>query len=216
MNAPFRKSNFLYEPFRKYYQRPMLEKPSARRLGRPRDPNADRRLLATALKLIEERGYAGFSIDEIARLTGISKATIYRRWKSAGELLLDALLQLGAEQIPPPRTGRLERDLSQYFQSVVDRLNGPVGEVLRSLSAEAQVKDEFRTAFRDRFIAGRRAPVREMLRDAQRRGELASGVDLELLLDFVFGAIWYRLLIGHAPLNRKLVQGVVALVLKHA
>ena len=147
-------------------KRPPSPKP---KLGRPRDPEADRALLTAALKLIDDRGYAGFSFDEIARRTSISKATIYRRWKSSGELLLDALLQYGVEA-QPPQVGRLETDLGVYFKAMFAALNTRIGEAVRGLMAEAQIEGAFRKLFRERVIQARRQPVRELLRAAQARG----------------------------------------------
>jgi AcrR family transcriptional regulator len=180
------------------------------RLGRPRDPQTDEKLLATAFALIGERGYAGFNIDEVARRTSISKATIYRRWNSGSELLLDVLLDFASRHIQVPNTGRLDRDLSTYFEGLFGLLNGRIGEVLRGLIAEAQAKDSFRTVFRERFILARREPVRKIFRDAQNRGELKASLDIDTLLDFIFGAMWYRLLIGHAPLDKKFVAEITA------
>lgn len=190
---------------------PKRSSPPAAKLGRPRDPEADRAILTAALKLIDDRGYAGFSIDEIARRTAISKATIYRRWKSSGELLLDALLQYGV-QAQPPQVGRLETDLAVYFKTIFAALNTRIGEAVRSLMAEAQANDSFRALFRERFIAARRKPVRDLLENAQARGELSASVDLEFLLDLLFGALWYRLLVEHAPLDPKLAARFVDLV----
>lgn len=78
--------------------------------------------------------------------------------------------------------------------------------------AEAQGSDELRGQFRESFIAPRRAALGSLLTAARARDELAAHVDVELLLDFLFGALWYRLLVAHAPLDDALAKGVVDLV----
>ena len=123
-------------------------------------------------------------------------------------MLLDVLLDFAARKIVVPNTGRLDRDLTAYFRGLFAQLKGPIGEVLRGLVAEAQTEPSFRKAFRERFIMARRAPVHEMLRAAQERGELAEETNLGVLLDFIFGAMWYRLLIGHAPLDDAFVDAL--------
>ncbi|HEY9155596.1 MAG TPA: TetR/AcrR family transcriptional regulator [Opitutaceae bacterium] len=193
----------------------MIPSNASARRGRPRDDAADQRLLAAAFDLISEAGYAGFNIDEVARRTSISKATIYRRWGSGGELLLDVLLDFAARKMSLPNTGKLERDLTTYFRALFGLLNEQIGEVLRGLVAEAQTTPSFRQEFRERFIMARRAPVQEMLRAAQKRGELAHDADIDALLDFIFGAMWYRLLIEHAPLNEKFVTAIAALAKRY-
>lgn len=71
---------------------------------------------------------------------------------------------------------------------------------LRGLMAEAQLDPAFEEPFRQ-WVESRRAVVRELLTRGLDRGELPAGADLELAADQVFGTFWYRLLVGHAPLD---------------
>ena len=52
-----------------------------------------------------------------------------------------------------------------------------------------------------------------MLRRAAARGELRADLDVELAIDALYGAIYYRLLVSHAPLSAEYAHAVLDLVL---
>ncbi len=183
--------------------------------GRPRDPATEQALLRSALQVLERDGYEGFTIEAVARQAGSSKVTLYRRWPSVGALLLAALARHGDETVPAATSEPWQKDLRQFFRTAFVQLNGRIGLVLRSLMAEAQGSDELRSDFRTRFIAKRRAALAGILKAALDRGELARGTDVELLLDFLFGAMWYRLLVAHQPLDRRCIEDFVDLVKRY-
>jgi AcrR family transcriptional regulator len=192
-----------------------MSKPAPPVRGRPRDPARDRALLAAALTVLDRDGYEGFTIESVASVAGTSKVTLYRRWPSAAALLLAALAQHGAATVPAATTGDLARDLHRFFTAAFTQLNGRIGVLLRSLMAEAQATDKVRAQFREQFIHARREALRTLLVAARDRGELAAAVDLDLLLDLLFGAMWYRLLVAHAPLDRRLATAFADLVRRY-
>lgn len=180
--------------------------------GRPRNPALDQALLGAALSVLEASGYGGFTIEAVAKRAGTSKVTLYRRWNSAADLLLAVLAATGAATVPAPTDGPLSHDLNQFFGAAFGQLNGRLGLLLRSLVAEAQRDETFRTRFREVFIQSRRDALGSVLAAAQSRGEIAANADIGVLLDFIFGAMWYRLLVGHAPLDQDLVAGYAELL----
>src|SRR6478736_7298868 len=164
------------------------------RRGRPRDPATEHALLAAALKVLERDGYEAFTIEAVAKCAGSSKVTLYRRWPSAAALLLAALAHHGALTIPTRSSGRLKEDLKRFFRPAFVQLNGRIGILLRSLMAESQANEKFRARFREQFIRERRNALAAILTAASDRRELAPATNIEVLLDFIFGAMWYRLL----------------------
>jgi len=180
--------------------------------GRPRLPGTDSAILSAAYHLLEEDGYGGFSMEAVARRAGAGKATLYRRWNSGADLLFDALARQTAFIIPLPNTGKLELDLRQLLRASFKLLNTRTAKLLRSLMAEAQIDEGFKARFRDTFVFSRRAGVRSILEAAVNRGELPTHVDREILIDAIYGVIWYRLLIEHAPLDNKCVEQILQLV----
>src|SRR5262245_56914508 len=75
----------------------------AKRRGRPRDPARDGELLAATLDLLGEEGYARLSIEAVTQRAGVGKPTLYRRWPSKAELVIDAIHSAHREtKIAPP------------------------------------------------------------------------------------------------------------------
>lgn len=96
----------------------------------------------------------------------------------------------------------LEVLLNDSFRELAQR-SGPI---VRGLMAEAQLDPEFGRAFREDFIARRREVLLKVLRRGQRRGEISDIADLELIVDLIYGPMWYRLLNQHAPLDEDFAQ----------
>ncbi len=168
--------------------------------GRPRDPAVDAAIRKAALELTAESGYKGMSIEGIAARSGVAKQTIYRRYRTKGEIILDALATDVSRTLPVPDTGNLRDDLDAMLRMTFSVLNGAPGAINRALMTEALQDEEFATQFRERHIKVRRDVLREILTRARARGEVGYG-NLDFLIDLAFGAMWYRLLVRHAPLD---------------
>ena len=88
--------------------------PAPRAAGRPRDPSRDAAILEQTLAVLAEVGYDGLTIDRVAARVGAARATIYRRWPSKAELVLEAVRRLSGGDVDPdalPDTGDLRADL---------------------------------------------------------------------------------------------------------
>jgi len=185
-----------------------------RKPGRPRSEATRLAILAAAIDELTERGYAQLSIEGIAARAGAGKQTIYRWWPSRADVVLDALLDEAASRITVPDEGSLHADLDAFLAATF-RQRGQ-RPVLVGLMAEALLDPVFAAQFRDRFLFGRRDALRAVLTRASARGEIAADVDPELLLDVVFGVLWYRLLLDHAPLDDDAGRQLAALVVRAA
>jgi len=183
----------------------------APRRGRPRSEKARLAILEAAAELLLERGLPAVSMDAVAERAGVSKATIYRWWRTKETLALDALYNEWAAVQPPARsTGSLRRDLLALLRPWV-RLAGsrPYGRVISALLTEAQMDPEFGAVYRSRFIEPRREQAGAIFRRAIERGEIPENTKIEVALDLLYGALYHRLLHGHAPLNDRFVRDVV-------
>ena len=67
---------------------------------------------------------------------------------------------------------------------------------------------------RERWLAPRRAAAAAGFRQARERGELRDDVDDEALIDTLYGALYFRLMFGHAPIDDALIEHVIAAVLE--
>ncbi len=171
--------------------------------GRPRSEAARRAILGATTDLIDEQGYGAVTMEGIARRAGVSKQTIYRWWSSPALIVLEALNE-GASRIAPlTQTGDLEYDLRLFVRRSVLGARDKVARLLTALMAEAQRDESFAEAFREGFLAQRRAVMRQLLERARSRGQLAAGVNIDFLVEMFYGALWYRLLTDSGPINRR-------------
>lgn len=184
--------------------------------GRKRSEASREAILEASLALLRRGGYHELTIDGIAAEAGVGKQTIYRWWPSKGAVVLEAMIERASREIAVPNTGRLGRDLHRFLADSFASARGPNGSaaILRGLMAEAQLDPAFLDQLRTQFIAARRQALRELLERGRTRGELRRSVNLELLLDLVFGPLWYRLLVQHAPLDARFARELAAAVMR--
>ncbi|GGJ43235.1 TetR/AcrR family transcriptional regulator [Deinococcus roseus] len=172
--------------------------------GRPRNHAHSDAAKEAALHLLKEQGYAAISMEGIAQHTGIAKQTLYRRWKSKRDLILDAFVDQ-ADRIPlVPPTGNLQEDLRLYLQQTAVLLNSDCGTTNRALLAEGLQDAAFLKELREKHLIKRRNRLAEILR----RPFQFSAEQEEYLIDLALGPVWYRLLIQNAPLNEAFMDQV--------
>jgi AcrR family transcriptional regulator len=183
-----------------------------RRPGRPRSETARRAVLVAAIGELEDRGYSALTMQGIAVRAGVGKQTIYRWWSSRADVVLDALVDVVASRISVPDNGTLRDDLLSFLSDTFrQRGRRPV---LVGLMAEALLDPVFAREFRDRFLFRRRAALRTILERAVERGEIVPDTDLEMVIDIVYGVLWYRMMLDHAPLSMEAGRQLTELVLR--
>jgi AcrR family transcriptional regulator len=193
----------------------MTDTETASRLpGRPRDERADRAILATALALMAEHGVSDLRMDEVAARAGVGKATIYRRYRSKDELVAAAVSGLVSE-IAVPDTGSTRADLLALMRSAVRVYSGSIQAGVMPALVDAMSRDaELARTVREQVLAPRRAALRGVLERGVERGELRADLDMELALDTLGGPLFYRLLVTGGPIDDRLAEGVVDLIMK--
>jgi AcrR family transcriptional regulator len=165
-------------------------------IGSRRNPEAEAAVLAAARALISEKGYAGFSVDEVARRAGAGKTTIYRWYPTKADLFIAIYTTERSAFVPVPNTANLVEDLAHYTRSLWRFwASHPAGAALRGLIAEAQGTPEALSALRDRFLPDRTADVRQMLISAAARGELCPD-EVDNRIALWIGFSWFKLLVG--------------------
>jgi len=173
------------------------------KLGRPRSAEADLAIREATLDLLASQGYADLTMSGVAAAAGVSTATLYRRWSSKLELVID-VLRARADERPVPETGSLYRDLRAVVDGMVEALtDSDHGSVLPGLITEITRNPELAKVFRSTLVAPRRAAWRELLERARQRGELRDGVDFEIVGDFLTGPLYARRLITGEPITKK-------------
>jgi AcrR family transcriptional regulator len=158
------------------------------------------------------QGAGQLRIDEIAAAAAVGKQTIYRWWPSKHAVVIDALLQRSTEDTPFSDTGDARHDLRSHMRGVVRVFSSPTGALVPELVAESQADPGVAKEFVERFWQPRRSLSTAFLSQAIERGQVRSDIDIEAALDAICSPLWTRLLIGHGPVNLRLVDEVLAIV----
>lgn len=167
-----------------------------------RNEHSRRKILDAAIAVVAERGYEGSSMERIAERAGVGKQTIYRWWPSKGAVILEALEELVVKVTPLPLqdTSDIVDDLRHQMQLAMLLLNSPdFGPAFRAVVAAAQSDPALARQCHDKLIELRAAPLRALLAQAQAHGKLRSGVDLDTVIDMLFGVLFYRVLLQTRP-----------------
>ncbi|MDF5730396.1 MAG: TetR/AcrR family transcriptional regulator [Rhizonema sp. PD38] len=182
---------------------------------RRRSERSHQAILKAAAELLEEKGYAGVCIEAIATRAGVGKQTIYRWWSSKATVIMEAYAAQAAPNVATPDTGTVKEDLCQILRQLFTILTTTtVGSAVAGLIAEAQTDSNVAEAFRDLFVADHREAARTILSRGIKSGELRPDLNLELVIDAIYGPIWYRLLLKHALLDDVCVEELVNLVME--
>jgi AcrR family transcriptional regulator len=183
------------------------------RPGRKRSEESRQAILAAALGLTADVGYAGLTVDGIAARSGTGKQTIYRWWPSKDDVLLEALADRAALDVLIPDQRSYQADLRAFLMASFALSRQPqVPDILRALMARAQIDEEFGQRFRASFLQRRRDALAVLLDRAQARGDLPLQLARDTVADVVFGVIWYRLLASREPLGDRLADEIASTV----
>lgn len=176
--------------------------------GRPRSEEARAAILGSTLELLEQVGFGELTIEAVAAHAGAGKTTIYRWWPSKAVLVADAFMSSVIRETRFPNTGSVREDLRAQMQRLAGIFRGPRGRILRSLIGGGQSDPELIAAFRTRWLVPRRAEAFGILQRGMDRGELPRDLDRNMLLDTLYGPLYFRLLVGHGALSTTFVDDV--------
>jgi AcrR family transcriptional regulator len=182
------------------------------RRGRPPDPQLRRKALAAARSLLDEGGVAAVTMEAVAARAGVGKPSLYRNWPNAQALAMAALMSGPAAGAEPAEGGDPLTALRGDLQALARRFASPAGRNAAMLLATAEAETELTKAFRSYVVMTSREAARRRLQRATAEDRLRPAPDLEVVLDIIFGPLFFRLLMGHAALD----AGFVDAVLDHA
>jgi AcrR family transcriptional regulator len=181
-------------------------------LGRPRDRRIDSAVLCATAELLAETGYAGLSVDAIARRAGTSKPAIYRRWPSKAHLVHEAVFPI-SDATALPDTGSLAGDIREMVgrtaavlttSAARAALPGLVGEMAADLTLHAALLERFG----DILSRG----LTDRLSDAVERGQARPDVTAAEIVEMVAGTTFLALLTRGDALDNSWVERTAALI----
>ena len=167
-------------------------------------------VLDSTVDVLFERGFDTLSIRDIAERAGVHESSVYRRWGTKADLVVDALLSRLGQEVPTPDTGSLRGDLVALLRAVIAFLGTPLGENLVRMALR---QDIFSHSDHSRYWTDRFTRGSAMLDRAEARGELRPGVDRFLTIETLIGPLYFRFLLTREPLDEDVLESVVDLVL---
>ncbi|MDN3297052.1 TetR/AcrR family transcriptional regulator [Streptomyces ficellus] len=188
------------------------------RTGRPRSARADAAILEATRAALVELGWSKLTMGDVAGRAGVAKTTLYRRWASKNELVVDAVAVL-FDELELPDRGSLTADIEGVVRQFAALLERPETKTaLMAVIAESTRDEPLRERIRVSIVERQKRLVLEGRRRAQARGELpttsgtAPGTD-DLIFDVIAGAVVHRALVSAEPVDAEWVRRFTALLL---
>ncbi len=185
------------------------------RAGRKRDSSRDSAILQATLDVLAETGYERMTTDMVAARASAGKATIYRRWPSKAELVVDAVESLRGEPTTiVPDTGSLTGDLTALLDA---SRNAPASrklKVMMGLLSLLPHDTDLASAVQRRIVEPRTEAIRTTIQREQARGGITNDRDPHLLAVVVAAMISYRTIITGEPVDHQFLTTLVDGVLK--
>ena len=178
-------------------------------IGRPRDHARDEAIHQAALSVLSEVGYDRTTIEAIAQRAQVGKATIYRRFKNKGEILLSAMREHAVCSIPHIDHGNLRSDLIALITEHVKMLKGPEGELMMSLLGIAHRDPELGKLLTQHSPIETDREGAAVFERAIARGEISPKANLDFLSQVVPSIITHRIFITHQSVNQKFIEQLV-------
>jgi AcrR family transcriptional regulator len=161
-----------------------------------------------------ERPYREVTIEGIAARAGVGKQTIYRWWPSKAALVLEAYLA-GADAVPAPGAhATVREDVRALLGWLIAVLAEPTGgRIVAGLVGDLQHDTALAEGFHRDVVPARREAMLAALERGRERGEIRADADLELAVDALHGAVFYRLLLSGEPLDAAFAERLAEQVL---
>jgi AcrR family transcriptional regulator len=182
------------------------------RRGRPRDPGRDQAIIESTIDVLVSHGYDRLTLEHVAASAGVGKATLYRRWSSKAELVVDAMATL-KPSIDGVDTGSLDGDIAVLVAASCTKTSQRTMQVMVSVCSAIPREAELLTAFRTRFTEPRIALITSMLQRARDRGELDESIDIEMAASLLPSLLLQRTILTGEPAGQSYAEHVVESVL---
>jgi AcrR family transcriptional regulator len=166
---------------------------------------------AATTEILAERGYDGVTFDDVATRAGVHKTSIYRRWPTKADLVLDVMHSRSDAVIEMPDTARLDADVLAFLRDVAAHVTSPLGRALLVATMRTREGDDEEDSLRRRFWEQRFDRARARLERAKQTGELAADADTALMVEALVSPIHFRALVSGAPIDDRFLRSLLRL-----
>jgi AcrR family transcriptional regulator len=172
-----------------------------------------RAVLAATFEELVASGYGALTVDQVAQRAGVHKTTVYRRWKDRDALIVDALGEHIAADIPIPDTGSLEGDLRAMARELVAWIQSPAGRAILDVMLSDAVRVPEIAAIRRGIFSDRVRRATPVVQRGVARGELPMHTDPAELIKDLAAPIYFRVLIAGEAIDDRTADRAAALAL---
>ena len=173
-------------------------------------------VLSAVLHELDVNGYAALSVEAVALRAGVNKTTVYRRWPTLDDLLVDALTEWSHDAIPGHDTGNIETDLLTLGRELADQLNGGIGRQIVAVVLTAGLRSpQLREATR-RYFDQQAVRAEPIVAQAIDRGELPANTDANALLTTFRAPLFYRMVTTGDPIDEDAIAQTTRVTLAAA
>jgi AcrR family transcriptional regulator len=183
-----------------------------RRPGRPRSEKVRKAIIRSTLTLLNRVGFNELCIESVAAHAGVGKATIYRWWPNKAELVIAAFVSAVEHELRFPSDGSALESIHKQMKRWMEVFSSPLGQIVATVIGAGQSEPEILDAFRAHWIEPRRLEARKMLQQAKKDGEIRADLEPDMVLDLLYGPLYMRLLLRHAPLDPNCVSTIFKVV----
>jgi len=184
-------------------------------VSRKRGAALEDAIRAAAFAELTEVGYTAFSVEAVAARARTGKASIYRRWPTKQDLVMDALL----EKMPTPEQCGITVELDDSVttaqalltvaRSIADVITSPAGDAMRAIKCEAMSDPELAKLIDERFQAPRRAFLLRLLERGIERGEVRPGAATPLVADVVPAVLAHRVIMLREKIRPRDITDII-------
>jgi AcrR family transcriptional regulator len=194
----------------------MLKRPRTIGRGRPRSQAAESHaaILDAVYELLQKRPASKLTMEAVARRAKVGKPTLYKWWPSKAALIMAMFYERLAGKLETPRGATAEGVIRAKMRHLIKEFNGLFGKVMADLIAEGQSDPSILKALYEGHIKLRRESTVADIERGQANGEFAADIDPELLIDSMFGPVYYRMLLRLGPLTEQLGNDLISQALR--
>ncbi|MEC5344950.1 TetR/AcrR family transcriptional regulator [Brenneria populi] len=183
-------------------------------VGRKRSNKSHSAIIKATQELLYEVGFDKLSIERVAAKAGVGKSTIYRWWESKASLAIEAFLEYLTPIIEFPETGSAADDLLNQINKVAEAYREKPGKIIREIIALGQFDESTISYFVTGYLEPRRTAAKIVLKRGVSNNEFNNDIDIDIVVDSLYGPIFHRMLTRHAAIDEAFVDSHVKLILR--
>lgn len=183
--------------------------------GRPRKPETDATIVATGRRLLREGGIEALTFDSIAQATGITRATIYRRWPTKAHLLSNiANEDENVQFVDVTEHEGIKGEVRALVAQVYHRYQlADISAAALGLFAAIQRDPALRQELQHPIESAARADMKRIVDAGKASGQIRASIDPDAFYDVTIGAVLARLLVASTPAGEELIDYITDIVL---